>query len=134
MGDRAEGLAQLRARERRQRRGRHDVRRLPSRLELGSAIASITESAKTPLQIGEKENRGRSIARELLVERQMRRLSAEVARFQDLQRTPPHINGGNLLPSNGAAPRSPWISPDRALRLSSSQHEVFSSGAIMRTP
>jgi hypothetical protein len=50
-------------------------------------------------------------------------------------RLPPHICGGNRLPSNGAAPRKPRISPEAALRLSGSpQHDASTAGAIRRTP
>src|SRR6266568_3528284 len=59
-----------------------------SRLELGGAIAPIAEAAEPPFQIGEKENHGGRIARELLVQGQMRRLSAEIAEFQHIESAP----------------------------------------------
>src|SRR6266567_7336246 len=57
-----------------------------SRLELGGAIAPIAEAAEPALQIGEKENRRGRVARELLVQGQVRSLSAEIAEFEDLER------------------------------------------------
>src|SRR5262249_26470343 len=59
-----------------------------SRLELGGSIAPIAEAAETAFQIGEKENVGGRIARELLVKGQMRSPSAEIAELQGLKLSP----------------------------------------------
>jgi len=49
-------------------------------------------------------------------------------------RLPPHMKGGNRLPSNGTTPRSAWINPELALRLMPSLQHACMTGAIRRMP
>src|SRR5262249_2806003 len=60
-------------------------------LELGGSIAPISEAAETAFQIGEKENVGGRIARELLVEGQMCSPSAEIAELQHFEPALPDV-------------------------------------------